>query len=1046
MPKNKSINTVLVIGSGPIIIGQAAEFDYAGTQACLTLKEAGCKVVLINNNPATIMTDETIADVVYFEPLTIENVEKIIKKENPDGLLATVSGQTGLNLAFDLSDQGMLAKYNLAVLGTPIESIMRGEDRDKFKQLMNEINEPIPESEIIANLEEANNFSEQVGFPIIIRPAYTLGGSGGGIAKDEATFTDFVTSGLRASPINQCLIEKSIAGWKEIEMEVIRDKADNCAVVCDMENIDPVGIHTGDSVVVSPVQTLTDKELTMLKEASKKIVREVGIIGACNVQLALDPHSHDYFVIEINPRVSRSSALASKATGYPIAKIATKLSLGYTLDEMFDKRTGKSFADYEPELDYVIVKFPRFPFDKFKNANRLLGTQMKATGEIMAIGDNLKLAMQKGIRSLELQIDILYLKELKNISIEELKKIIFYADDRRFFAIFEAFKRDISIKKICQTTKINEYFLKEMLGLVQLEKEISTLEVDGLTKEKLLTYKQAGFTDKSLADKWKVNTDIIKKLRTEFEINPKINSIYAITEKNQNIETYYYISWQKEQGKPPESNKEKVLIIGSGPIRIGQGVEFDYCSVQSILELQRNNYETILINNNPSTVSTDFEIADKLYFEPITVEDVLNIIDFEKIEKVFIQFGGQTAINLASGLEAAGVNLIGTSEAAINQLEDRDLFYQFMKKIDLPHIPGKTVFSRKDLMAKVVEFGYPVLLRPSFVIGGQGMIILKNELDLKCYLNQIKQTETFPILLDAYYPGLEIEVDVLTDNKDILIPGIFEHIELAGVHSGDSMAVTPPVSSSDQLKRQVVAYAKKIAVNIKSTGIFNIQFVYYEDVLYVLEVNPRASRTVPVMSKVTQVNMIAIAVKLILNTKLTDCTNQINLMDEAPFYTIKAPVFSTHKLPGVDPKLVPEMKSTGELIAIDNNYETCLEKAFIWNEPLSKQFNNKRKEIYVTKELNHYSELHESLEKSDIKLVYESEIENLTEWFKTDKAFAVYSDQENSSEREQGLAYNLMIISAEETLRALSQINLTKKDVISIDQRNKFKKREGILI
>lgn len=1045
MPKDKSINTVLVIGSGPIIIGQAAEFDYAGTQACVTLKEAGCKVILINNNPATIMTDDKVADVVYFEPLTIENIERIIQKENPDGLLATVSGQTGLNLAFDLSDQGIIEKYNLTVLGTSIESIMRGEDRDKFKQLMNKINEPIPESEIVANLEEAKAFSERVSFPIIIRPAYTLGGSGGGIATDEFTFTELVTSGLRASPINQCLIEKSIAGWKEIEMEVIRDKADNCVVICHMENIDPVGIHTGDSVVVSPVQTLSNNELTMLKEASKNIVREVGIIGACNVQLALDPHSLDYFVIEINPRVSRSSALASKATGYPIAKIATKLSLGYTLDKMIDQKTGKTFAEYEPELDYVIVKFPRFPFDKFKNANRLLGTQMKATGEIMAIGDNLKLAIQKGIRSLELQTNGLYLKELNDRSIEELEKLNIHADDRRFFAVLEAFKRGVDLEHIQQITQINEYFLKEMSELVELDKEIDTLSANDITADNLLRYKQAGFTDELLAAKLKVDLADMKELRTKLAVYPKINQIDAKTYETDNLDAYYYLNWQRDKEVSQVSNKEKVLIIGSGPIRIGQGVEFDYCSVQSILELQSNNYETILINNNPSTVSTDFEVADKLYFEPITVEDALNIIEYEHIEKVFIQFGGQTSINLASGLEAAGINLIGTSNHAINQFEDRDLFYQFMKQINLPHIPGKTVYSREDLIQKVTEFGYPVLLRPSFVIGGQGMLVLKNEQDLDNYLNQIKQVQTFPILIDAYYPGLEIEVDVLTDNKEVLIPVIFEHIERAGVHSGDSMAVTPPINISDDLKEQVLAYAKKIAVGAEFTGIFNIQFVYYEDILYVLEVNPRASRTVPVMSKVTETNMIGIAVQLILGKELKECTQKINLMEEAPFYTIKAPVFSTHKLPGVDPKLVPEMKSTGELIAIDEDYDICLQKAFIWNEPLAKQFVNRKKEIYVAKELNYYNELDEAFKSLDIELVYEAEIDNFTEWLKKDEAFGIYSEQEDSLAREEGLAYNLMIISAEETLKALAKINLAKNDVLSIYQRNNQKQKEGIL-
>lgn len=1045
MPKNQSINTVLVIGSGPIIIGQAAEFDYAGTQACLTLKEAGNKVILINNNPATIMTDEQIADVVYFEPLTIESIEKIIKKEKPDGLLATVSGQTGLNLAFDLSDKGIIDKYNLTVLGTTIDSIMRGEDRDKFKRLMNEIDEPIPESEIIANLTEAKQFSERVSFPIIIRPAYTLGGSGGGIATNDSEFEKLVTSGLRASPINQCLIEKSIAGWKEIEMEVIRDNKDNCVVVCHMENIDPVGIHTGDSVVVSPVQTLNDDELTMLKKASKKIVSEVGIVGACNVQLAINPNTNDYFVIEINPRVSRSSALASKATGYPIAKIATKLSLGFSLDEIIDQRTGKSLATYEPDLNYTIVKFPRFPFDKFKNANRFLGTQMKATGEVMAVGNNLKGAIQKGIRSLELNINNLFMKELKELSNAELKTLISTADDRRFFALFEAFDRQFSIDEIHDLTQINHYFLREIAELVELNTEMLTTDINNLSKESLLVYKQAGFTDQSIANNFKSNLTEIKELRTTYNIYPEIKQVNAMSDKAE-LAACYYTTWNNKPKQETSSNKDKVLIIGSGPIRIGQGVEFDYCSVQSILELQKNNYETVLINNNPSTVSTDFEIADKLYFEPITVEDVLNIIEIEQIENVFIQFGGQTSINLASGLEAAGINLIGTSNEAINQLEDRDLFYQFMKDIDLPHIPGQTVNSRQDLKAKVTQFGYPVLLRPSFVIGGQGMIVLKNEEDLNDYLTQIKQTNIFPILIDAYYPGQEIEVDVLTDNNNILIPGIFEHLELAGVHSGDSMAVTPPVNLSNEIKEKVVAYAKKIAIGAKFKGLFNIQFVNYEGELYVLEVNPRASRTVPVMSKITQVNMVGLAVQLILGKTLSDCTSQINLMDEKSFYTIKAPVFSTHKLPGVDPKLVPEMKSTGELIATDNDYEVCLKKAFIWNEPLSKQFKQTKKEIYIAKEFNYFSEYHELFKILNIELIYESEIKDIAEWCKRTEAFAIYSDKESSMERNHGLIYNLMVISAKETLEALAHAKITTKDILSIDETNKVQKKEGIFI
>lgn len=1051
MPKEKNIKKVLVIGSGPIVIGQAAEFDYAGTQACLTLKEEGCEVVLINNNPATIMTDENVADRVYFEPLTVKNVEAIIKKEKPDGVLASVSGQTGLNLAFKLDEQGIIEKYNLTVLGTSIDSIMQGEDREKFRTLMQEINEPISESAIVDNLDDAFAFGKEVGYPIIVRPAYTLGGSGGGIAENEQDFNTYVTRGLRASPINQCLIEKSIAGWKEIEFEVICDEAENAVVVCHMENIDPVGVHTGDSIVVAPIQTLLDDEISMLREASLKIVKKLGIVGACNVQLAFEPETKEYIVIEVNPRVSRSSALASKATGYPIAKVATKLSLGYTLSEIKYGKTGETLKTYEPVFDYTVVKFPCWPFDKLTSADRKLGTQMKATGEVMAIEKTVAAGLQKAVRSLELEGNGLILDMVSEMETEQLHHLLTEADDRRFFAILELMRRGEKVDEIQEATKIDLFFLREMNMLIRLEKEIAKTSIDTVIAEQMVTYKQYGFTDKWLAKNFNCTVSEIQKKQKEFSIYPSYHHINAFTESEMEDALYYYSTWNSIEPETVPGKKKKVLIIGSGPIRIGQGIEFDYCSVQGIKALQNAGYETVLINNNPATVSTDYELADKLYFEPITAEDVLYVMKHENIKKAIVQFGGQTAINLVKELEAAGIELLGSTMDTIDILEDRDRFYQYLQKIDVPHIPGQTAVSKDDLVQKAKSIGFPVLIRPSYVIGGKGMQIIKSEIALQQFIAANLTTTSYPILIDAYYPGKEVEVDVVTDGNTVVIPAIFEHIEKAGVHSGDSMAVTPPISLSKAMKEQIAEYAERVAVNIDFKGIFNIQFVIYEDILYVLEVNPRASRTVPVICKVAGVNMIDLATKTLLGAKLKELCGKTKLLPENNFYTVKAPVFSTDKLPGVDPELVPEMKSTGEVIAMGETLSESLTKAFLWNEQLVTMFEQESKEIYISKNNANFIRIEARFAANGISVKYVedfgknvsfSEVEN---WMKSDGAISIYSPGADSAERERALEFNLLVLTAEETVRAFSMITTKQLPVIGLHDVERASQKEVVL-
>ncbi|GAB6258263.1 carbamoyl phosphate synthase large subunit [Peribacillus sp. NPDC101480] len=927
MPKDDTIQTILVIGSGPIVIGQAAEFDYAGTQACLALKEEGYKVILVNNNPATIMTDDMNADAVYFEPLTVDVLEKIISKEKPDGLLATLGGQTGLNLAYQLDDAGVLEKYNVKLLGTPIDSIKKGEDRELFRELMFEIGEPVPDSTIVHTLEEALAFADKIGFPIIVRPAYTLGGTGGGIADSLDIFKELVRGGLQESPITQCLIERSIAGYKEVEYEVMRDGNNTCITICNMENIDPVGIHTGDSIVVAPSQTLSDDEFQMLRAASIKIISALGIIGGCNIQFALDPNSKQYYLIEVNPRVSRSSALASKATGYPIARIAAKLAVGYDLSELINPVTKSTYSSFEPALDYVAVKFPRWPFDKFTTANRKLGTQMKATGEVMALHRSFEGGVQKAVDSLELKTIGLQLSSLKNKSVPELWEKLAEKSDERIFVIFEMLRKGVTIEEIHEATAIDYFFLKSFASLIHYEFEIESKAIDQVTKDELQTYKEKGFSDRYLASVWKVSEMEVRAHRKSLGLTAVYKTVDTCAAEFESHTNYHYSTYfgENEQKK---TDKKKVLMIGSGPIRIGQGIEFDYCSVHGVYALQDENVETIMINNNPETVSTDFATADRLYFEPLTLEYVLNVIEAEDIKDVIVQFGGQTAINLAKGLEEYGVNLLGTSFDTLDQLEDRDRFYQLLQKLDIPHVPGSMANGDEQLIASAEAIGFPVLLRPSYVIGGQGMEIIRSKESL---LNRMANGTAlvYPVLIDSYIPGKEAEIDLIADGNDVYIPIIAEHIEKAGVHSGDSMALLPAQSLTDDIKDKMTLYAKKLVSELGYKGLMNIQFVIEGNSVYVLEVNPRASRTIPIISKVTDVSLVQIATKILLGKySLSNAFEKTGLMDEIPYAVVKYPVFSTFALSGLDSKVGPEMKSTGEGIAIGETVNEALTKVF----------------------------------------------------------------------------------------------------------------------
>ncbi|WP_270172158.1 carbamoyl-phosphate synthase large subunit [Paenibacillus sp. SYP-B4298] len=934
MPKNNELKKILVIGSGPIVIGQAAEFDYAGTQACQALKEEGMEVVLINSNPATIMTDTNMADKVYIEPITLDFVSQIIRQERPDGLLPTLGGQTGLNMAVELARAGVLERENVKLLGTQLTAIEKAEDRDLFRDLMRELEQPVPESVIVTTVEEAVDFANEIGYPIIVRPAYTLGGTGGGICSSEEELVEIVASGIRYSPIGQCLIEKSIAGMKEVEYEVMRDAADNCIVVCNMENFDPVGVHTGDSIVVAPSQTLSDREYQMLRSASLKIIRALNIEGGCNVQFALDPQSYQYYVIEVNPRVSRSSALASKATGYPIAKMAAKIAIGYTLDEIVNPVTGQTYACFEPTLDYIVSKIPRWPFDKFTSANRKLGTQMKATGEVMAIGRTFEESIHKAVRSLEIGAHRLHLKEAVELDDAVLSTRLQKPDDERMFLVAEAFRRRWSLQQIQDLTSIDWWFLDKIEGIVRFEDE---LRREALTPELLHQAKRKGFTDRAIAElrqegqpgaAYTSEADV-RVYRQEQNMRPVYKMVDTCAAEFEATTPYYYSTYETEN-EVIETSKEKVLVLGSGPIRIGQGIEFDYSTVHAVWAIQNAGYEAVIINNNPETVSTDFNTSDRLYFEPLFFEDVMNVIEQEKPIGVIVQFGGQTAINLAAPLSRAGVNILGSSLESIDTAEDRKKFEALLRSLSIAQPEGKTVISVSEAVETASGLGYPVLVRPSYVLGGRAMEIVYSDQELLSYMEQaVKINPEHPVLIDRYMLGKEAEVDAICDGETVLIPGIMEHVERAGVHSGDSIAVYPPQSLSQEIKDQIVDITINIAKALKVVGLVNIQFVIHQEQVYVIEVNPRSSRTVPFLSKVTNIPMANLATKAILGTKLADLGYVDGLWQEDEYVSVKVPVFSFAKLRRVDPTLTPEMKSTGEVMGRDVQYAKALYKGLI---------------------------------------------------------------------------------------------------------------------
>lgn len=929
MPKNNRIKKVLVIGSGPITIGQAAEFDYAGTQACQALREEGIEVVLVNSNPATIMTDREIADKIYIEPLRVEILEKIIAKERPDSLIAGMGGQTGLNLAVELNDLGILERYSVAVIGTSIDSIKKGEDREIFKRIMEEIGQPLIESAIVTNMEEGLQFAAEIGYPVIVRPAYTLGGSGGGIAQDEESLKEILTLGLSLSPVGQVLLEKSIKGWKEIEYEVIRDSFGNTITVCNMENIDPVGVHTGDSIVVAPSQTLSDKEYQMLRSASLDIIDAIGIEGGCNVQLALNPNSFEYVVIEINPRVSRSSALASKATGYPIAKVAAKIALGYALDEIKNTVTGQTYACFEPALDYIVVKIPKWPFDKFYEANRSLGTKMMATGEVMAIGNNFEAAFLKAIRSLEIGQYSLVHKSSEKRTTDELKARVQVPDDERIFDLAEMLRRDYRVDMVSKITGVDPFFIEKIKGIVEEEERLKETKIEALNKSWLRKLKQQGFSDKGIADLIGCSPKEIYGRRSKFHINPVYKMVDTCAGEFEAVSPYYYSTYDEED-EVAVSNRRKVVVIGSGPIRIGQGIEFDYCCVHSVLALRKAGIETIMVNNNPETVSTDFNISDKLYFEPLTEEDILNIIEKEKPEGVILQFGGQTAIKLSNFLEEMEIKILGTQPEQIDIAEDREKFENFMEALDIKRPKGKAVWTLEEGLNVAKTLSYPVLVRPSYVLGGQGMEITFVEEELKKYLVEaFKRDRKNPVLIDQYLIGREIEVDALCDGENILVPGIMEHLERAGVHSGDSISIYPSPNISEDIKEKIVDCTKKIALGLKVEGMINIQFIEFKKELYVIEVNPRSSRTVPYISKVTEIPIVALATRIMLGDKIEAMGYGTGIYRESEIVGVKVPVFSTEKLPMVEVSLGPEMRSTGEVLGVGKSWMEALYKGFL---------------------------------------------------------------------------------------------------------------------
>lgn len=932
MPRDKSIRKVLVIGSGPIVIGQAAEFDYAGTQACRSLREEGVEVCLVNSNPATIMTDKDIADEVYIEPLTAEVVEQIIEKEKPDSVLPTLGGQAGLNLGMELAESGFLKKHDIRLIGTTPETIFKAEDRQGFKDTMEKLGEPVAPSQVVHSVEEGIQFADKIGYPVVLRPAYTLGGSGGGIAHDEEELTEILTNGLRLSRVHEVLVERSIAGWKEIEYEVMRDAAGNVITVCNMENLDPVGVHTGDSIVVAPSQTLSDKEYQMLRTSALKIITEIGITGGCNVQYALNPDSFEYCVIEVNPRVSRSSALASKATGYPIAKVTAKIALGYTLDEITNSITGKTMASFEPMLDYCVVKIPRLPFDKFITAKRTLTTQMKATGEVMSICDNFEGALMKAIRSMEQHVDSLTSYDFSDRTDEELEAELALVDDRRIWRIAEALRRGFRQSTIHRITKIDKWFIDKIAIITEMEHALKTTQP--LTVDLLREAKRIEFPDEVISRLNGMPEDVIRKMRYENGITANYKMVDTCAAEFDAETPYYYSVYSRGENEAQESadaqkKRKKVLVLGSGPIRIGQGIEFDFCSVHATWAFSKLGYETIIINNNPETVSTDFDVADKLYFEPLTAEDVENVVNIEHPDGAVVQFGGQTAIKLTQDLMRMGVPIWGTDAKDVDAAEDRELFDEILQKTGIPRASGGTVYTAEEAKEVANRVGYPVLVRPSYVLGGQGMQIAFNDEEIENFIGIINRiAQDHPILVDKYLQGKEIEVDAICDGHDILIPGIMEHIERTGVHSGDSISVYPAPTISEKAKKTLVDYTYKLAMALHVKGMINIQFIDIDDDIYVIEVNPRSSRTVPYISKVTGVPIVDLATRAICGETIREMGFEPGLVPEADYVAIKMPVFSFEKLRGAEISLGPEMKSTGECLGIAKTFNEALYKAF----------------------------------------------------------------------------------------------------------------------
>ena len=927
MPKKSSLNKILIIGSGPIIIGQAAEFDYAGTQACKAIKEEGIETILVNSNPATIMTDKGIADKVYMEPLTEEALEQILAKERPDGMLAGFGGQTGLNLAMEMEEKGILAKYGTALLGVNKESIKKAEDREAFKELMQEINEPIPNSVIATNIQECYDFVEKEGYPVIIRPAYTLGGTGGGFADNKQQLEELCYKGMESSAIGQILLEKSVAGWKEIELEVMRDRRDNCIIICSMENLDPVGVHTGDSIVVAPTQTLRDEEYQMLRDASVKIIRNLQIEGGCNIQFALNPDNGQYIVIEVNPRVSRSSALASKAAGYPIAKIAAKIAIGYTLDELYNYVTQTTSACFEPTLDYIVVKFPKWPFDKFRTASRKLGTQMKATGEVMSIDRTFESALLKALTSIEIKCDGLHIPFVSGLDDKKLIEKLKACDDERIFCIAEVMRRNLmDVEDLYALTKIDRWFLNKIRSIIDLE---NTLKTEPLTKELVYEAESRGFTDTDIITLSGVSRDVLQDIRVYNDIYPVYKMVDTCGGEFDALTPYYYSCYDGED-ESERSPEEKILVIGSGPIRIGQGIEFDYCCVQGVWAIKELGYEAIIMNNNPETVSTDFDTSDKLYFESLHIDNVMNVIKRERPYGVILQFGGQTSLNLAEKLNSRSINILGTSYENIDLAEDREKFCELLDELEIAVPKGVAVTNEKEAFDAIEELGYPVVVRPSYVIGGRAMQVVYNDVELKRYIKEAVSLSTeHPILIDQYISGKEIEVDAIADGEDILIPGIMEHVERAGVHSGDSISVYPDYSLSKEVEDTLVDYTKRIARALEVVGLVNIQYAYDGNRIYVIEVNPRASRTVPILSKFTRVPMVKLAVAAMLGHKLRDSEFGTGLYSRSQEYAVKIPVFSSAKLTDMDIALGPEMKSTGEVLGIDADLDKALYKGFL---------------------------------------------------------------------------------------------------------------------